>query len=121
MAAKARSERLERQVRRLRLGTARRLVDLAEHVTPAPARDDLRSTVGGHWDEIGRLQFEFLVAEGLEPRHAFLDLGCGVLRGGVHFVRYLDPGNYYGIDISSAMIDGARRELADADLANRDA
>jgi SAM-dependent methyltransferase len=115
------AERLEQGVRRLRLGTARRLVGLAEHVTPAPARDDLRSTVGGHWDEIGRLQFEYLVSEGLEPRHAFLDLGCGVLRGGLHFVRYLDRGNYYGIDISPQMIEGAGRELVDANLADRDA
>ena len=24
----------------------------------------------------------------------------GTLRGGIHFVRYLDEGNYYGIDIN---------------------
>ena len=39
-----------------------------------------RESVGGMWDEIGCLQFEFLKKQGLLPEHKFLDVGCGSLR-----------------------------------------
>jgi SAM-dependent methyltransferase len=64
-----------------------------------------KDAVGGMWDEIGKLQFEFLVREGLKPEHLLLDVGCGSLRGGVHFVRYLEPGRYFGIDMNKALLD----------------
>lgn len=65
-----------------------------------------RALVGGLWDEIGELQLDFMVSEaGLTPGMKLLDLGCGSLRGGVHFVDYLDPGNYYGLDINASLID----------------
>jgi SAM-dependent methyltransferase len=64
-----------------------------------------REVVGGFWDEIGLLQFNFLKEQGLTPHKTLLDIGCGSLRGGVHFVRYLDPGNYYGIDLNQSLLD----------------
>jgi len=105
----------------LRDSAARRLAALVKTLEPPPSADELRARVGGAWDEIGRLQFEFLRAEGLKPNQTFLDLGCGVLRGGIHFVRYLEPGNYYGIDASPRMIAGGERELETAGLAARGA
>jgi hypothetical protein len=57
-----------------------------------------REFVGGMWEEIGRRQFDFLHDHGLEPAHVLLDIGCGALRGGRHFIAYLDAGNYLGID-----------------------
>lgn len=79
-----------------------------------------RDVVGGMWDEIGHLQFEFLRDHGLRPEHKLLDLGCGCLRGGVHFVRYLEPGYYYGIDANQSLLDaGYDIELANSGLADR--
>lgn len=78
-----------------------------------------RDFVGGMWDEIGRLQFERLRAEGLRPEHRLLDVGCGALRGGVHFARYLQSSNYHGIDINLSLLEAGRRELAAAGLADR--
>jgi len=52
--------------------------------------------VGGLWREIGQLQFRLMVDEGLTPRHRLLDVGCGSMRGGVHFIRHLDAGHYVG-------------------------
>src|SRR5436309_1445834 len=63
-----------------------------------------RDAVGGMWDEIGRLQFEFIRGRGLQQGHKLLDVGCGSLRGGVHFARYLDAGNYYGTDLNPSYL-----------------
>jgi LPS sulfotransferase NodH len=57
-----------------------------------------RESVGGMWEEIGRLQFEFVRRQCLKPDDILVDVACGALRGGVHFVRYLDKGHYLGID-----------------------
>lgn len=79
-----------------------------------------REMVGGLWDEMGTLQFDFLRARGLAPDHKLLDVGCGALRGGVHFIRYLASGRYYGIDINASLLDAGRRELAAAGLGDRE-
>jgi SAM-dependent methyltransferase len=79
-----------------------------------------RALIGGLWDEIGALQFELMTARGLMPRHSLLDIGCGCLRGGVHFIRYLEPGNYVGVDINQSLLDaGYDVELGIAGLQSR--
>jgi SAM-dependent methyltransferase len=109
----------QRRVNVFRDRSARRLRKLADAVQTPPPEDWLRRRVGGNWDVIGPLQHEFLVAEGLRPEHTMLDVGCGTLRGGIHFIRYLDDGNYYGIDIAPEMLEGGRKELEQAGLADR--
>lgn len=84
-------------------------------------RGEHRTMVGAMWDDIGRLQFEFLRSQGLEPHHRLLDVGCGALRGGLHFVRYLDPGRYFGLDANASLIEAGHHELALAGLDDRDA
>ncbi len=79
-----------------------------------------RDFVGGLWDEVGRLQFEYLRERGLRPAHSLLDVGCGALRGGVHFVRYLEPGHYFGLDVNASLLAAGQRELAAAGLGERD-
>lgn len=79
-----------------------------------------RELVGGMWEEVGRLQLEFLEREGLTPQANLLDIGCGCLRAGVHFVRFLEPGRYYGMDVNASLIRaGLERELPEAGLAGR--
>ena len=57
-------------------------------------------------------QLEFLIARGLSPGDQFMDIGCGCLRGGRHFIDYLDAGRYYGVDISAEVVyRGVRLEL----------
>jgi hypothetical protein len=71
-----------------------------------------RQYVGGMWDEIGRLQFDFLVSQGLQPHHYLMDIACGSLRAGIHFIPYLEPGHYLGIDKEADLIQaGVEREL----------
>jgi SAM-dependent methyltransferase len=79
-----------------------------------------REIVGGLWDEMGALQLQFLKAQGLLPGHRVLDVGCGSLRAGVRLVRYLDPGNYFGIDLHGPLLEaGYDREIVPAGLSDR--
>ncbi|MDD5109696.1 MAG: sulfotransferase [Patescibacteria group bacterium] len=57
-----------------------------------------KAAVGGLWEEVGQLQFDFLVQQGLQPHHHLLDIGCGSMRGGVRFIRYLRSDHYFGVD-----------------------
>jgi SAM-dependent methyltransferase len=70
-----------------------------------------RRSIGSHafWERLGRMQLDYLVREGLQPPHFLLDVGCGPLRGGIHFVRYLDAGRYYGVDKRDDVLDEALR------------
>jgi len=52
------------------------------------------------WLKLGQLQFDYLMGHGLKPSSRMLEIGCGNLRAGRLFIDYLDPGHYYGIDIS---------------------
>ena len=91
-----------------------------ENVADLVRRGHHRGVVGGLWDEIGQLQFDYLLGQGLAPETRLLDIGCGCLRGGVHLVRYLNPGNYFGIDVSQELLDaGYDVELAAAKLQSR--
>jgi SAM-dependent methyltransferase len=60
------------------------------------------------WDVHGPRQLEFLQEQGLKPEHYLLDVGCGPLRGGVHFIGYLEPSHYYGVDKNAKVLETAR-------------
>lgn len=98
----------------------------AEYIEAYAKHTDMRVTadekeaVGGMWEEMGRLQIEFLKSEGLLPRHSLFDIGCGTLRGGRHFIRYLHAGNYVGVDISEKAIAAARDLIKKEGLTEKD-
>ena len=79
-----------------------------------------REAVGGLWDEVGQLQLDFLVAQGLMPHHRLLDIGCGSLRAGVKLVRYLDAGHFAGSDLNESLLTaGYDIELAKEGLTDK--
>jgi cyclopropane fatty-acyl-phospholipid synthase-like methyltransferase len=78
-----------------------------------------RAFIGGLWEELGHLQLEFLIKAGLKPNHKLLDIGCGCLRGGVHYTKYLQEGNYYGLDINSSLIEAGKIEIEKAGLVKK--
>lgn len=78
-----------------------------------------REIIGGLWDEVGKLQLDFLREHGLKPAHKVLDLGCGSLRAGTRLIPYLDPANYWGIDISSELLEAGWTELGALGLQER--
>lgn len=73
----------------------------------------------GQWSLLGQWQFDVLREAGLSADDAMLDVGCGPLRGGQHFVDYLDAGNYVGMDISSEGLRTGRRLLRERGLVEK--
>lgn len=100
---------------------------MSQHISPyhapgfipdALARGKHRDIIGGRWDETGIIQMQMLLAEGLKPQHRLLDIGCGPLRTGCRLVPYLNPGNYWGTDLSGDLMrQGYRQELTEGDRA----
>jgi ubiquinone/menaquinone biosynthesis C-methylase UbiE len=83
------------------------------------AAGEHRNFVGGLWHEIGALQFEFLLRQGLLPFHTLVDVGCGALRCGIPIIQYLEEGNYYGLDINASLLEAGKCELAKAGLTGK--
>ena len=92
---------------------------VSKYWQPIGAKDQARDFVGGMWEEIGAQQMQFLRSRGLQPSHLLLDVGCGCLRGGVHFVRYLEPGHYFGVDVNHSLLEAGLDELTQANLENK--
>ena len=91
-----------------------------DHLKQRLTTEGHRAVVGGRWDDIGRLQHDFLVKEGLRAHHRLLDVGAGAFRGGVHFVRTLESGGYHAIDRSIDLLKtGYREEILPAGLGPR--
>ena len=93
---------VKRRVRRALPERYRRLWDPDWH------RGTVRGT-DAFWDYLGKLQLDYLVEQGLQPEHYLLDVGCGPLRAGVHFIGYLEPGHYAGIDKRGDTLERARK------------
>jgi SAM-dependent methyltransferase len=68
---------------------------------------------------VGKLQFDYLRQHGLEPHHRVLEIGCGNLRAGWRIIRYLDQGNYYGLDISQQVLFSAQQVVAERGLQHK--
>lgn len=90
-------------------------------VMRADVRDkNARGAVGTRsrkgWRKLGRLQFEYLTSHGLERSHRLLEIGCGNLRAGWRLIKYLDEGNYVGVDISPDILIAAQQTIVDRRL-----
>ncbi|AZQ39137.1 class I SAM-dependent methyltransferase [Streptomyces cyaneochromogenes] len=92
-------------------------------VMRSDTRADPDAAVGSHsrerWLALGAMQFDYLVGHGLRPEHRMLEIGCGNLRGGWRFIRHLDPGHYYGIDISPDILFAAQDTVVEMGLQQR--
>jgi SAM-dependent methyltransferase len=71
------------------------------------------------WEMKRRYQIEFLRRFGLQPHHYLVDIGCGVLRGGVPIIDYLEAGHYYGIEARAYVLEEGRKELRESGLEHK--
>lgn len=82
-----------------------------------------RCFVGGvdteAWYGIGKLQYHFLVANGLEPGHRFLDIACGALRLGQYLIPYLQTGHYLGLEAERELVERGMAAEFHADIIAR--
>ena len=85
-----------RKIKKLR----RKIYGLRVFIPWLRERHRLEVMVGplGYWDKLQAYQLNLLVSNGLKPHHKLLDIGCGPLQGGLAYIKYLDKGNYFGID-----------------------
>jgi len=79
----------------------------------------LEAMVGplGYWNALQTYQLNVLKSNGLEPHHTLLDIGCGPLQGGIAFIRYLERGNYFGIDKDKHRLEAGEKHLIKKNLA----
>lgn len=64
-----------------------------------------------------KFQLDYLKTHGLSVDMKFLDYGCGALAAGIHFIEYLEPSKYLGVDISKQVLDEGERRIQKNGLA----
>ncbi|MDG2051451.1 MAG: hypothetical protein P8M78_14960 [Myxococcota bacterium] len=58
------------------------------------------------------MQYRFMRSQGLEPSDCLVDVACVSLRGGRHFIEYLDQGNDLRLEQEKALVElGLKYEL----------
>jgi len=70
--------------------------------------------VGGNYDAVGRMEFQFLKQSGLRKDHAVIDVGCGSGRLAVQLRDYLEA-RYVGIDVVPDLFQYAEKRCARTD------
>ena len=92
-------------------------------VMKSDAARSREGAVGSHthesWLKLGQMQFDYLVKHGLQPGDRMLEIGCGNLRAGRLFIDYLEPGHYYGLDISPDILVAAQETIAEYNLQDK--
>ena len=93
------------------MGVQQRAEELAE-----------RLFLGGpvkHFAAVGRNQLAVLLHNGLDPESRVLDVGCGALRGGYWIMRFLNRGNYFGIEPAKSMLQAGLDGIIEPDVLAR--
>ncbi|HEY1836998.1 MAG TPA: hypothetical protein VGG36_05025 [Rhizomicrobium sp.] len=68
------------------------------------------------WWQAGEHRFEKMIkAFAIAPHHRVIDYGCGSLRLGGHFMRYLEREHYFGLDVAADLI-AIGQELIGSDI-----
>jgi cyclopropane fatty-acyl-phospholipid synthase-like methyltransferase len=89
---------------------------MADDVKRRTAKGAVGTESEERWQAAGRKQFRFLRDHGLERNDFLLEIGCGNLRAGRRFIRYLKPGHYTGVDISPEILLAAQDTIVEYEL-----
>ena len=79
----------------------RKLLQISKGESQSSFGANLRS---GPFEKSGIAFFELLVGCGLKQTDTCVDYGCGTLRIGLHAIKYLGRGKYWGLDIADWLL-----------------
>lgn len=86
-----------RVIRKLNAGHGHPTLGVRRRVFKLPfSREPVRAE---EFREKGLGHFETVLRAGLRPEHICVDYGCGSLRVGQHLIQFLNPANYWGLDV----------------------
>lgn len=71
------------------------------------------------WEMKQKFQIEFLKENGLKPQDRLVDIGCGTLRGGIPLIKYLETGNYCGLEVRENVLNEGEKELKEEGLESK--
>ncbi len=115
-AALARVQRAVGEIEAADQAEARAVALMAEEIAsadpPLSLRERMRrfalvTFLGGpaaQFVEMGQMQLNVMLEQGLEPHHRVLDIGCGTLRAGLWLMKILESGRYLGIEPNRARL-----------------
>ncbi len=70
-----------------------------------PTSKDPKERGRGLWAWwVGKDYFSFMEAHGLKPEHRVLDFGCGYGRVAIPLLKFLEPANYVGTELSDKRV-----------------
>lgn len=92
---------------------------MADDIARRTAKGAVGTANPERWEKIGRKQFQFLRDNGLLRHHRILEIGCGNLRAGRHFIKFLRTGCYTGVDISPEILLAAQETIVNDDLQDK--
>jgi hypothetical protein len=96
----------------------------AEIVKPGLQRGQMHPTLGcslssaAFGEAAGKL-LNLLIANGLNKDDVCVDYGCGTLRVGIHVIKYLRRGAYWGLDVDEAILEEGRKLIGNAVLTDK--
>lgn len=68
---------------------------------------------GGFWQAGADKAKRYRSLADITPASRVVDYGCGSLRIGKHFIRFLDPGNFIGLDVTDEFYEIGRTEIGE--------
>jgi len=84
---------------------------MADDVARRTANGAVGTESAAKWEKIGRKQFRYLRNHGLKRSSDLLEIGCGNLRAGRHFIKFLGVDQYTGVDISPEILLAAHETI----------
>ena len=116
------NDKASKEERFLTLYQEREYLDAYARHTDIRVEDDPKWSIGrgDEWESHGNMQRDFLISQGLKPSSYLLDFGCGVGRAARKLVPYMEPGHYFGADISQKALAHAQNVGAKEGWIKRD-
>jgi hypothetical protein len=86
-------------------------------VRQGASHHSLGTNLGGgqeFWDAGASKAARYMRLAALRRSDKVVDYGCGSLRIGAHFLRFLDPGCFWGLDVTNGFYEIGKTEIGDA-------